>query len=743
MKRSPVQRLPRRARRSPIGRPASDSDGSWDRATAAQALTTRSEYSKPKTAKTPEVKAESRIAERPSADQPGQQYQRRYDGGYGGGGRGADDFGGRGRGGYGRGGGRSLYGDMSSYRPPPDSQATLQRKAETTCHHCRQPGHWWRECQARLSGQPAVPAPVQPQVPPQPAPQQTQQTVNGSNAPTQSVTKAAGNGLSKARKKGSESAQTDDVWTFCREGGETKVKSSGVNIARGETKGKSGSTDPVSDEIARKKDDVGQYRKQVLGERRREKKEKRVADPTPVRRARRDDDPRQQAGDHGVAARSVSGANEVATALPEESGTRVDTAAREHPSERKHPKLQSSRPPPMSVVARTKEEWTSEPITKKEWQRLQRVYERDVPSTLEETGSLAEMRAVRRTAEKEAKKFRVQRRHYRLQQKCLMHDAAATATTAKKKARARKDKAKLRVGYDYMMHGSYGNVQVIDDGEGKPLRKAQLRVTGSSGITSLPTALLPVAKNRTLEVRLDTCAQFSIPGDELRKYGRCLTRSAPVDIVEGFGGGQARVLDWMAESHVKLDFGKRELKFHNDQDEKVIVPFKCHGVTPLLEAPGEWAATVRLTKTVKLATNVRGIVHMAVNAPEGTTGLFLPKPATRRHLPVAPTVDTVRDGMIRVAVLNVQGRREKLPAREVLGTWVPTDETMTLLAMNGELERARVAEWVRNLKKEDSKPISNEDSLDIGEMEPADQDLMIALLRQHTDIIEKKEGDHH
>jgi hypothetical protein len=42
-------------------------------------------------------------------------------------------------------------------------------------------------------------------------------------------------------------------------------------------------------------------------------------------------------------------------------------------------------------------------------------------------------------------------------------------------------------------------------------------------LTSLPTALLAVSRKRTLEVRLDTCAQFSIAGDELRQYGRCLT----------------------------------------------------------------------------------------------------------------------------------------------------------------------------------------------------------------------------
>jgi hypothetical protein len=161
---------------------------------------------------------------------------------------------------------------------------------------------------------------------------------------------------------------------------------------------------------------------------------------------------------------------------------------------------------------------------------------------LAETGSLAEMRAVRRAAEKEAKKLRVLRRHRRLHQKRLVREAALAAAAAKQADRARRVSRRRRAGYDYEKHGSYGEVKLIEDDEGKPRRKAQLRASGSSGMTSLPTALLAVAKNRTLEVRLDTCAQFSIAGDELKKYGRCLTRSAPVDIVEGFGGGQARVL---------------------------------------------------------------------------------------------------------------------------------------------------------------------------------------------------------
>jgi hypothetical protein len=63
---------------------------------------------------------------------------------------------------------------------------------------------------------------------------------------------------------------------------------------------------------------------------------------------------------------------------------------------------------------------------------------------------------------------------------------------------------------------------------------------------------------------------------------------------------------------------------------------------------------------------------------------------------------------------------------------------MQILSLNGELERARVDEWVATLKKEDSQPLKNEESLDIGEMEPEDRDLVISLLRNYREIVEKR-----
>jgi hypothetical protein len=91
-------------------------------------------------------------------------------------------------------------------------------------------------------------------------------------------------------------------------------------------------------------------------------------------------------------------------------------------------------------------------------------------------------------------------------------------------------------------------------------------------------------------------------------------------------------------------------------------------------------------------------------------------------------------------VLNVEGRREKLPARDALGTWIPTSDDMQILSVNDELERKKVAKWVATLRKEDAPPLKNEEQLNIGEMESVDKDLVIALLRQYAEIAEKKMG---
>ncbi|KAE9018635.1 hypothetical protein PR001_g14085 [Phytophthora rubi] len=340
---------------------------------------------------------------------------------------------------------------------------------------------------------------------------------------------------------------------------------------------------------------------------------------------------------------------------------------------------------------------------------------------------------------------------------------------AKDKKRSRQKKG----GYTYAKQGNYGDVELVSEDGGKTRREAQLRAAGAGEPSCLPTALLAFTRRHTQEARLDSCAQYSVAGCELRKFGRCLTRDAPIDVVVGFGGGRSKVLgvwrflgttqyqqrvtvdalvvegqgseflvgeDRMVEKQAKMDFGARELEYRDSDGRKVILPFTCHGVATLQQAGEQRQATVRLTKTVKLTTNMQSVVRVVVDAADGTTGIFVPKAGSKRHLLMAPTLDTVQDGMVRVAVLNIEGGRETLPARTALGAWVPTEDTMKILEMNGELERARVAKWVSTLRKEDSAPLTNEASLQIGDVEPKDKDLFIALLRQYAEIIEKKEG---
>ncbi|KAE9182447.1 hypothetical protein PF004_g24242 [Phytophthora fragariae] len=347
-----------------------------------------------------------------------------------------------------------------------------------------------------------------------------------------------------------------------------------------------------------------------------------------------------------------------------------------------------------------------QPVTldENEWLACVQRFEAAVPEELPEVGSLQEIRAVRRQAAKEAKKYRAARRVYRLQRKTQQKaeqlkkiEAAAAAGRA---AHAAFERRKSRHDYQYTKQDNYGDILLSRAAEGQPVRVAQLRTASAGEMSCLPTALLALSKTHTQEVRLDSRAQFSVAGMELRKYGRCVTRHAPVDIVEGFGGGRSRVLgvwrflgttqyqqriavgalvvqgqddefligeDWMVEKQVKMDFRKKELKYRDERGDKVILPFTCNGI-PSLRQGERNAAVVRLAKTVKLTTNTRNIVRVAVDAPDGATGIFLPKPGTKRHLLIAPTVDVVRDGVVRIAVLNVEGKREKLPAREALGT---------------------------------------------------------------------------
>jgi hypothetical protein len=133
-------------------------------------------------------------------------------------------------------------------------------------------------------------------------------------------------------------------------------------------------------------------------------------------------------------------------------------------------------------------------------------------------------------------------------------------------------------------------------------------------------------------------------------------------------------------------------------------------------------------------------VRVAVEAPDSSLGLLMPKPRSERHLMLAPTLATVRDGSIRVPVLSLAARTTKLPSRETLGTWVPSNEEMEIIEMTGELDRAKVKGWLADILGAHAEPLSNEKAFKLGDMDGEDKDLMLSLLRRYPALLEPREG---
>jgi hypothetical protein len=271
-----------------------------------------------------------------------------------------------------------------------------------------------------------------------------------------------------------------------------------------------------------------------------------------------------------------------------------------------------------------------------EWQAAVQQFDQFAPMELPTEGALTALRTARRQALKEAKKFRVAKREKRLLDRQHQRQTARMDELSGRAAWARKRQPQKKKKYRYDRQGRYGEVELRATPDGKRERVAQLRAAGSGSPDCWPTALLALTKTHTQEIRLDTCAQFSVAGVALRKYGRCMTRDVPVDVVEGFGGGRCKVLgvwrfrgttvyrqtiffdallvegqgdelllgeDWMVERQVMLNFGNRELKYRDEKGHKVILPFTYHGISSL-QRPGDApTAMVRLAKTVKLTAN--------------------------------------------------------------------------------------------------------------------------------------------
>ncbi|KAG6583176.1 RNA-dependent DNA polymerase [Phytophthora cinnamomi] len=291
----------------------------------------------------------------------------------------------------------------------------------------------------------------------------------------------------------------------------------------------------------------------------------------------------------------------------------------------------------------------------------------------------------------------------------------------------------------------------VDQGQGVkkisggdyPVRVGRLRAVHAPAVDALPTAIVK-ARTGWKRIKFETVDYVEgLTGAIARGLGvrrfKFLTQygqEMEVDalVVEGAADEFLLGEDWMLPNGVKIDFTSCEMKWY-DGDDKKIVPFSCqkHGRLD------EHTVRVRLVKGAKVTTSTCRRVELAVVAPEGTTGLFMPAQRAEPHLMLAPTLTTVHDSKVVVPVMSLVVSTTKLPVREALGTLTPTSEDMEVLKVGGMLTRSAVRRWLNGPGRSEKLP-SNEQDLDIGGMAEEDKQLLLTLLRRYPTLLEPREG---
>ncbi|OWZ02185.1 hypothetical protein PHMEG_00026297 [Phytophthora megakarya] len=230
-----------------------------------------------------------------------------------------------------------------------------------------------------------------------------------------------------------------------------------------------------------------------------------------------------------------------------------------------------------------------------------------------------------------------------------------------RKARAKKRRewltakakgAKSRKQYEYRSRSVYGHTRVRGVGqEGRPVDYVE-------GFTGAVSKVLGVWRFR-----------FRTQYEQTMVVDALVVEGATTEFLLGE--------NWMVQKGVKIDFVSCKMKWY-EGDARKVVPFWCTGD----ETHGR-SAKARMAHG-------------------------------ESHILLGPTLTTVREGRVAVPVMNLYGRSIKLPPKK-LGTWTPTSEDIKVLAMDGELDRSRVNQWLEVVSSH-LNPLNNEDKMNIGDM---------------------------
>jgi len=279
----------------------------------------------------------------------------------------------------------------------------------------------------------------------------------------------------------------------------------------------------------------------------------------------------------------------------------------------------------------------------------------------------------------------------------------------------------------------------------------------------LPATLVTV-KGEKRTVKIDTCARYSIAGTGWKALGKRLNERPPAAEMEGIGGATLVVLglwrfevttmyghvvtidacmvdgfgeefllgeDFMTKHKALINFSTHEMTY-DDEGKEVILPFRTFATGRAVS----YRAVARAASKWKADTQTVRNVDVAVVAKDGEFGLFIPAPQLEGGMLLAPTVTRAENGLVSVPVMLVGGKRRRLPAKEVLGTWVPVDGEFDMLDDDGTLEPEHVEEWLLSLG-DTSKPVEDEEALQIG-LDGENKELMVKLLRAYREVLRDK-----
>ncbi|KAI9994808.1 hypothetical protein PInf_011643 [Phytophthora infestans] len=278
---------------------------------------------------------------------------------------------------------------------------------------------------------------------------------------------------------------------------------------------------------------------------------------------------------------------------------------------------------------------------------------------------------------------------------------------------------------------------------------------GVSAEDGLPTATMDVEVER-LPVKLDSGERYSVTGTDWMLRGERSKQASPVDVVEGIGGvlldvlgvwtfnmrntfGQdvtvsACIIDgckdeflvgigFMQQYKAVMDFERNEMRYE-DRKKRVVIPFRTDE-----DGGSAKVATVRLVRRTPLTRQTVTPIEVSVTAPDDEKGIFVPTTSYGTVM-LATTVTRSRNGKATIFAVNVHGGKVKLPSKAELGTWIPLEENMQVLTMNGELDNKKLGAWLKELG-DDETPLDNEDEVRIGSKETGARNLIIRLLRAY------------